>query len=112
MDQQEQHRRPDYKRIYTDLISSKFPDKKKECEKYLNKENLSNLNIIELNQKIFGKSDKKIISESQKYRAYDKTTIFEILDYQNKKQCSNSELAAHYNISRNTITKWKKIFSL
>ena len=49
-------------------------------------------------------------SESQKFKSYDRQTIFEILDYQKKYKLNNSQLARHFKLSRNTITKWKRIF--
>ena len=53
------YNRPDYKAIYTDILNKKFPHKIEECKNLLNKKNLSALNIIELNQKIFETSDKE-----------------------------------------------------
>ena len=43
---------PNYRRIYSDILN-KHPEKKAECHPLLKKENLSVLDIIELNKIIF-----------------------------------------------------------
>jgi DNA-binding transcriptional regulator YiaG len=100
---------PDYKRIYNDIII-KYPQKKEECYFILQKEKLSLLDVIKLNQKIF--SEKENDGINQKHRSYDKSFIIEILSYQKQNKMSNKKLATHFGISRNTITKWKKIFQV
>ncbi|MGE8432110.1 helix-turn-helix domain-containing protein [Chryseobacterium joostei] len=100
--------KPDYKRIYNDLIDKKYPKKKIEFKSMLEKKTLSTLDIIELNQRIFGKEEYSILN--QKHRSYDKKTILEILDYQKINKLNNKQLALKFNMSRNTIGKWKKIF--
>lgn len=102
---------PDYKRIYTDIIDIKYPDKKTECEFLLNKPNLSVLDVIELNSRIFGiVPDRSTEIFNQKLRSYRRADILKILDYQKKHRLNNSQLAKHFKLSRNTITKWKKVF--
>lgn len=105
---------PDYKMIYTDLINEKYPEKKEKYSPLLSKEKLSVLEVIRLNKILFNNNDKKEDKETsdfnQSHRAYDRETIFEILDYQKKWKCSNSQLAMHFKLSRNTITKWKRKF--
>lgn len=100
---------PNYKLIYTDIIDHKFPEKKKECEALLNKKKLTVLNIIELNQKIFG-TNKESEAQNQKLRSYSKSDILEILEYQKEYRYTNKQLANHFKLSRNTVTKWKRIF--
>jgi len=100
---------PDYKTIYEDILQKKYPHKKEECKALLSKENLTVLNIIELNQRIFGK-DKDSEQFNQKHRAYSKSDILKILDYQKKHQFTNVQLANHFKLSRNTVAKWKKMF--
>ena len=100
---------PNYKLIFSDILDKKYPEKKKECEDLLRKNDLSVLNILELNQKIFGvNKDTQIFN--QKCRAYKKSDILQILDYQKNNNLTNTELANHFKISRNTISKWKKVF--
>jgi len=101
--------RPDYKRIYSDLIKLEHPEKKVECEKILSKKVLSNLDVISINIIIFGNNDKNL-TFNQRYRSYDTETILQILDYQKKDKLTNYEVAAYFKISRNTISKWKKKF--
>jgi len=101
---------PDYKRIFTDILTIKFPHKKEECRTLIAKENLSVLNIIELNEKIFGTAGKQTEDFNQKHRSYNKSDILKILDYQKKYNLNNSQLANHFKLSRNTVAKWKKCF--
>lgn len=103
---------PDYKSIYFDILHKKFPQKIKECSSLLQKETLFAIDIIELNKKIFGPADKKIQSENQKHRSYTKSDILKILDYQKKHKLNNTQLANHFKLSRNTVAKWKKIYSI
>lgn len=103
---------PDYKRIFNDMIQMKYPEKKEECKNILNKEELSSLDILHLNEKIFGAEDKETQLFNQSHRSYNKDTIIEILKHQKKNNLNNSELARDLKMSRNTITKWKKVFAL
>ncbi len=97
-----------YKKIYQDILEIKFPEKKEQCFPVLNKKELSMLDVIDLNQKIFGKSDKQTDRFNQRHRSYDKQTILKILEYQTINNLNNSELSRHFKLSRNTITKWRK----
>ena len=101
---------PDYKAIYRDILHHKFPDKIKECLPLLDKKFLSTLDILTLNRRIFGNSNKESEQFNQKHRSYNKSDILQILDYQKKHQLNNSQLANHFKLSRNTIAKWKKMF--
>lgn len=100
---------PDYTRIYSDIISRKYPEKEEICRPFLIKKNLSSLEIIKLNELIF---DKKINDDTKngKYRSYSRSSIIEILSYQKSRNLNNTELAKHFKLSRNTVAKWKKIF--
>lgn len=104
------YNQPDYKRIYSDILNKKFPHKKEECKSLLNKKQLSVLDIIELNQKIFETSDEKTLQNNQRHRSYNRKDIIQILDYQKKHHLNNTQLAAHFKLSRNTVAKWKKMF--
>ncbi|MCT2406246.1 helix-turn-helix domain-containing protein [Chryseobacterium antibioticum] len=101
---------PDYKRIYNDIIVKEFPDKRNCCMRLLQKESLSVMDIIELNEKIFGSPDKETFAANQRHRSYRKTDILKMLDYQKKNQLNNTQLAIHFKLSRNTVTRWKKSF--
>ncbi len=105
MDQQTHRLRPNYKQIYWDILNIKQPSKKNDCAKILFKKRLSALDILELNKLIFEKEN-----VNSKYRSYSKLDIIEILTYQKTYKLSNVELANHFKISRNTISKWKRSF--
>jgi len=96
--------------IYNDIINRDHPNKKQECNNILSKEEISMLDVIKLNNIIFGIQDKKTVEFNQKHRSYDKNTILEILEYQEKNELNNTELANHFKLSRNTVAKWKKHF--
>jgi len=102
--------KPDYKIIYSDILHQKFPDKKTECQSFLEKETLSVLDILELNDKIFGAPDKQSFISNQKHRSYNKSDIVQILKYQKKHKLSNNQLANQFKLSRNSVTRWKKMF--
>ncbi|MCC3217994.1 helix-turn-helix domain-containing protein [Chryseobacterium sp. X308] len=99
---------PDYKKIYHDFIKSKCPDKWENVKRYLSKESMSLSDVLKVNNIIF--VDR--ISENQKFKSYDKEAIFEMLTYQKKHKLNNSQLARHFKLSRNTVTKWRRIFLL
>ncbi len=101
---------PNYKKIFTDIIQMKFPEKEEECRSLLAKDNLSVFDIILLNDKIFGQSSGKHDKTNQKHKSYSKKDILKILDYQKKNNLNNMQTAAYFKLSRNTIGKWKKIF--
>jgi|SRR5690606_2112501 len=101
---------PDYKKIYSDILKFKFPHKKEACKPLLEKENLSAIDVIELNKIIFGATDKNTLTFNQKHRSYHKADILKILNFQKKNHLNNVQLANHYKISRNTIAKWKNHF--
>lgn len=103
---------PDYKKIYTQILEKKFPNKKEEFIKTLQKEEFSSLDIIKINQKIFGTSSKETKQFNQMHRSYNEKAIIEILTYQKRNNFKNSQIADHFKISRNTIAKWKKEFHI
>ncbi|UTX50043.1 helix-turn-helix domain-containing protein [Chryseobacterium sp. MA9] len=101
---------PDYIKIYSDIIHQKFPHKKEECEKFLTKKSLSAIDILELNKRIFGTKDYEVNKMNQKLRSYSKSDILRILDYQKSNKMKNFQVAEHFGLSKNTMTKWKKMF--
>lgn len=68
------------------------------------------MDTIAINQLIFGIPTQLKFTENQKYRCYEKSDIVQMLDFQKKYQLTNSKVAEHFNVSRNSISKWKKIF--
>ena len=106
MAKQTQITTPNDKRIYSDILNKRYPEKKEECKQIIQKANLSAFDVIMLNEKIFGTNT----SYNQKLRSYSKSDIIRFLDYQKKHNLNNSQLANHFKLSRNTVAKWKKMF--
>ncbi len=106
----EKYSTPDYFRIYTDILDLKFPHKKEICRPLLEKKRITALDVIELNNKIFGATYKGNMEFNQKHRSYNKEDILYMLDYQKKNRLNNTQLARHFSLSRNTVTKWRKIY--
>lgn len=100
------YNKPDFKQIYKDILIKKYPEKYPQCESLLGKEELLALDIMKMNAMIFGTSEKN----SQKHRSYGEADVLWMLDYQRKNRLSNSQLANHFKLSRNTISKWKRAF--
>lgn len=100
---------PNYKQIYSDIINKKFPDKKTELEYLLLKETLNNIDVIEINNKIFG-TRKETYRQNKRLHSYNRSDIFRILNYQKEQKLNNIQLANHFGISRNTVTKWRRLF--
>lgn len=101
---------PDYRKIYQDMIRMNYPEKALLCSNILQKSTITRMDMIRLNNIITGNEDKVRIRYNQKLKSYDKKTIMYILDYQKKNRLNNVQLAKHFRLSRNTITRWKKIF--
>ncbi|KAA5535788.1 helix-turn-helix domain-containing protein [Paenimyroides baculatum] len=99
---------PNYKKIYTDLLDKKYPEKKQLCESILNKPIIESLDVIRLNELIFNKKSKDLLKKNQSFKAYDKDTVINILKYQKEHGLNNIQLASHFKLSRNTVAKWKK----
>ncbi len=97
---------PDFKLIYSDIINKRYPEKAVVCHNLLAKRDLSVMDILELNKRIFGKLD----NNNQKYRSYSEADILQMLDYQEKNRLNNTQLANHFKLSRNSVAKWRKMF--
>ncbi|WP_209389087.1 helix-turn-helix domain-containing protein [Chryseobacterium sp. RR2-3-20] len=97
-----------YHQIFIDILNKKYPHKKEECLPFLKKNTLSAAEIIEINKRIFG-AIKENQLHNQNLKSYKKSDINKILEYQKKNHLNNSQLANHFKLSKNTITKWKKL---
>lgn len=102
--------KPDYQKIYYDMIQRKYPEKFSFCSHLLKKTMLSFFDILEINKIISGHQKRKTEVFNQRHRSYNKQAICEILHYQKKNDLNDSQLARHFKMSRNTIAKWKKLF--
>lgn len=104
--------KPNYYQIYNDILTRKFPEKRLACETILRKKELDVMDILEINRLIFGSQDEETDSFNQQHRSYDKSDILKMLDYQKKHNLNNIQLAKHFRLSRNTVSKWKKMFQI
>lgn len=102
---------PNYKKIFTDILVSKHPEKYERCRSILQKEALSMLDVIKLNQMIFATEDHGTAEFSRKQRSYDESSILEILEYQKRNGYNNTQIASKFKLSRNSVARWKKIFN-
>ena len=102
--------RPFYHKLYADLIRDKYPDKMPDCSGYLQKENWTALDVIQVNELLFGSKMRVGLSIDKKHRAYDKESIQQILIYQQNNMLNNNQIANKYGLSRNTVAKWKKLY--
>lgn len=100
---------PDYRKIFRDILTEKFPEIKGKYDSILNKEQLVALDVIFLNNDIFSNSK---YFKGGKYRSYKENDIIQILNFQLQFELTNTELAKRFNLSRNSVTKWKKLFSI
>lgn len=98
-----ENKRPDYVKIFSDIISKKFPPKFSACQYLLEKEKLSSLDVVALTRILF--PDCEI---NNKHKSYDDESIAQILEYQRKTKMTNQETASVFKLSRNTLAAWKK----
>jgi hypothetical protein len=100
-----------YKLIFMDIIHEKFPSLLQEEELLLKIDNINNfIDILNINNKIFQIIGIERNSQLQKLKTYTPQDIQVILNYQNEYRLNNSNLANHFQMSRNTIKKWKDKF--
>jgi len=100
---------PDYYRIFSDMVVQEFPDKINEIEK-LKKNNPTVFDIFSVNDRLFDTKTEEQKKIRQKYRVYSKQTIISILRFKRQKNMTISQMAAQFNISRNTLKKWMKVY--
>ena len=111
MDRKIPELKPNYKKIFWDMIIKKNPGRLSEFEAYFNKPEFSVLDVIKINDKLFGEpADKETKQFNRQHLSYDKDSIIKMLAHQKKFNISNIQMEREFNISRNTISKWKKLF--
>lgn len=93
--------KPNYKKIYEEIL------KRKKIKKKIN-DKMSIKDILEISKIISPDNQEK----NQKHKSYDLDYINYVLNDQLKHNYTNTEVAQKYNLSKNTITKWKKNFRL
>ena len=92
-----------YKKIFQDILDLKFPEKQELHTIVLEREINDSYDVLSLNRLIFGDENKE-----NKHKAYDPSTITKVLKYQEENNLSNIETARKFNLSRNTVSAWKK----
>ncbi len=99
---------PNYFNIYFDLINEKFPSKIGLLDQYLEHKTITALDVLTLEKKLFKKVQEQV-SNRAVFRAYKLEDIKVIIDFQTKNNWTNTKVAKHFGVSRNSIIKWKKI---
>ena len=92
-----------YKKIFQDILDIKFPEKTELHTIVLEREITDSYDVLSLNKLIFGDENKE-----NKHKSYDSSTITKVLKYQQDNNLSNIETARKFNLSRNTVSAWKK----
>ncbi|AZB24840.1 helix-turn-helix domain-containing protein [Chryseobacterium bernardetii] len=102
--------RPNYKKIYQDMLKLEYPDKLKDpkIKELLGKLDTSE-DILKFNDRLF-KPSRESQRNNQKLKTYDKKTMLKLLEYQKKHGHSTSYMSKKYKISRTTLSKWKVMF--
>lgn len=95
-----------YKRIFQDILDLKFPEKQELHTIVLEREITDFYDVLSLNKLIFGDEIKE-----NKHKSYVPSTITKVLKYQEENNLSNVETAKKFNLSRNTVSAWKKKIS-
>lgn len=104
--------RPFYHKLYADMIRDKYPHKESLCSHFLQKEHWTALDVIQVNELLFGVEKKQAdVRKDMMHRAYDVASIKQILHYQQKNQLTNNDIAAKFGLSRNTLARWRRLFS-
>jgi len=96
-----------YKKIFQDILDLKFPEKQELHTIVLEREIADFYDVLSLNKLIFGDENKE-----NKHKSYDSSTIVKVLNYQKENNLSNVETAKKFNLSRNTVSAWKKKVNL
>ncbi|MDN3705872.1 helix-turn-helix domain-containing protein [Myroides ceti] len=99
--------KPDYNRIYKDLVESWFPEQKEELVSLISVDITTSLDVIQVNNKLFNKKSKDTQNYNQKLRSYDIPSIIRIVGYQQENFLTIKEISELFGVSRNTVAKWK-----
>ncbi|ALR29142.1 MULTISPECIES: hypothetical protein [Chryseobacterium] len=102
--------RPNYKKIYQDMLKQDQPEKLQDPKIQTLLKNLKTTeDVLNFNELVF-KQSKESLRNNQKLKTYDKKTMLKLLQYQKKHGFSTSYMSTKYKISRTTLAKWKKTF--
>lgn len=97
--------KPNYQKIYRDIIKKKFPEKIQQTKKLLKKD-MDVLDVIKISEIL----NPEKLTQNQKHKSYDLDSILKILNTQKKNNYTNTTIAEKFKISRNTVAKWRKIY--
>ncbi|MDR6516248.1 hypothetical protein [Chryseobacterium camelliae] len=102
--------RPNYVKIFTDMLKEYDPEKLNDpkIQRQLRNLNTSE-DVLNFNEKVFQQS-KEMQKSNQKLKTYDRKTMIKLLKYQQKHGFSTSYMSRKYKISRTTLSKWRKNF--
>ncbi len=107
-------KRINYKTLYLDFFrdSELLPKSiKQQLIKKLEEDQiLSFRTLIHLNTIITENTLQPCNKDSACLKSYDRTFIKDVLDFQKKNELSNVEIALRFKLSRNTVSRWRKIF--
>lgn len=102
--------RPNYFKIYQDMLKQEQPEKLQDPKIQSLLKNLKTTeDVLNFNELVF-KQSKESLRNNQKLKTYDKKTMLKLLQYQKKHGFSTSFMSKKYKISRTTLAKWKKTF--
>lgn len=108
-DREKIENKPDFGKIFREMAKRKnLP--KSEQKRIAEQKEWNSLDVIETNEKLFARRNKENLKFNQQHRAYDESSIKELLEYQQKHKLNNTEMMSLFKISRNTIVRWKRIF--
>jgi hypothetical protein len=102
--------RPNYKKIYHDLLKDKHPEKLQDPKVLHLLDNLKTVeDVLKINA-LVSDSSGKTSKKNQRLKNYDKKTVLKILQYQKKNDLSANFISKKYKMSRTTVAVWWKLF--
>lgn len=106
------NKQPNYQKLYKEITERFHKEKSSLVTGYLEKEEWTSLDVITVNDLLFNKKRNKELEFNAKCKAYDELSIKNMLNYQKQHKLNNTQLANHFKLSRNTVTVWKKKYSV
>jgi hypothetical protein len=100
-----------YKQIFIDILQEKQPLKLQDNDLVSKINNIKSfIDVISINTIIFQKAEHSRNKQQQKLKIYTLEDIQIILNYQKEYNLNDSQTANHFQMSRNTLKKWKDRF--
>lgn len=102
--------KPDFGKIFQEIAEKKnLP--KAEQDRIAEQKEWGSLEVIKTNEELFVKRNKENLKFNQQHKAYDKSSIRKLLDYQKRNQLNNSEMTRMFKLNRITLGKWQRCFA-